>query len=96
LPSEWFASSPAIFNTVEESLQGWTLLYEALAGKPSGGGPNSPVTDEDRQYAAAGDFHEFPPGTPPVKYLRIHFKENWSGGILAQIRQIRFSGIYVE
>jgi len=74
------------------SLDLWTKLYEAVAFRPSGGGIGAPNTSDDLAYAAEGDFHEMPPGTPPVRYIRILFQENWSNGTLAQIRAIRFRG----
>jgi hypothetical protein len=74
------------------SLELWTKLYDAQAFRPSGGGIGAPSTSDDTAYAAEGDFHEMPPGTPPVRYIRIQFHENWSNGTLAQIRAIRFRG----
>ena len=71
------------------SLDGWTLLYEALTYKPSGEGP---VTNEDKEYIRNGDEHEFPLEIPSVRFIRIHMLETWSGGLPTQIGEMTFWG----
>lgn len=75
------------------SLEGWTFLYDAHCHKPSGEGP---VTNEDKEYILNGDEHEIPVEAPPVRYIRIHMLENWSGGAIAQIGEMTFWGKVLE
>lgn len=75
------------------SLEGWTYLYDAHTHKPSGEGP---VTNEDKEYILNGDEHEVPIEAPPVRYIRIHMLENWSGGTIAQIGEMTFWGQVIK
>lgn len=75
------------------SLEGWTLLEEALCHKPSGEGP---VTNEDKEYILGGDEHEIPIELPSVRYIRIEILEMWGGGIIAQIAEMSFWGQIVN
>lgn len=75
------------------SLDGWTFLYDAHCYKPSGEGA---ITNEDTEYILNGDEHEIPIEAPPVRYIRIHMLENWSGGLIAQIGEMTFWGQIVK
>lgn len=75
------------------SLDGWSFIYDAYCYKPSGEGP---VTNEDTEYILNGDEHEVPIEAPPVRYIRIHMLENWSGGTIAQIGEMSFWGQVIQ
>ncbi len=59
------------------SFEGWVKLLECNSVKPSGL-PVGSVNDEDRAVVAAGERFVFPIDTPPVRYVRIRFIDNWS------------------
>ena len=73
---------------------GWTHLVDVVAHRPSG--PYTvlqvPLTPEDIAFALQGEEIEFPPGLPPVRYIRIFLKETWSGVRTFQISDIQFWG----
>lgn len=71
------------------STEGWTLIEDAKCYKPSGEGP---VTNEDKEYILNGDEHEIDIEAPVVRYIRIQFLENWSGGFEFQIGEMSFWG----
>lgn len=71
------------------SLDGWSLLFDGVCFKPSGEGP---VTNDDLQALANGDEHEVPLDAPAVRYIRIHLKEAWDGGIQKLIAEMKFWG----
>lgn len=72
----------------------WTLLLNCYSYKPSG--ENTPITNEDREYAANGFEFTFPLDAPPVRYLRFHFRETWGGGSDIMISEISCWGKIVK
>ena len=72
----------------------WHLLLSCYSIKPSG--ENSPVTNEDQEYAANGFEFEFPLDAPPVRYLRFHVHETWGGAANIHISELSFWGKVVE
>ncbi|GAA4304801.1 DUF5000 domain-containing lipoprotein [Compostibacter hankyongensis] len=70
----WGSNDPAS----DGSWESWTKLLDCEMIKPSGS-PQGTVTDEDRAYSQAGINYEFPPGTPPFRYIRFKTLEVWSG-----------------
>lgn len=68
----------------------WIKLGDFENIKPSGPGPD--VTDEDIAHASDGHEHEFNPGHPPVRYIRIAGHENWNLSTRILIVELRFWG----
>ncbi len=56
--------------------------------KPSG--ENTPITNEDKEYAANGFEFEFPLDAPPVRYLRFYVHETWGGAANIHISELSF------
>ncbi|MDR0333876.1 MAG: DUF5126 domain-containing protein [Dysgonamonadaceae bacterium] len=73
---------------------GWTHLVDVVSHRPAG--PYTifqvPLTQEDRDFAAGGEEIEMPPGTPPIRFIRIFLAETWGGGRTYQISDIQFWG----
>ena len=78
--------------------EGWTRLIDVVSHRPSGPytAVESPLTQEDRDFAAAGEEIEFPVGIPAVRYIRIFLNEPWNGGRIFQITEIQFWGSVLE
>lgn len=74
---------------------GWTLLMNVRTHKPSGADVQT-VSNEDVEYIRGGDEHEVPIEAPSVRYVRLHFKETWSGGNPVQIGEMTFWGAPVQ
>ena len=70
--------------------QDWFLLADCYAFKPSG--ENSPVTQEDRDYALKGHEFDFPLDAPPVKYVRFCIEETWGGTAQCAVNEVTFWG----
>lgn len=71
------------------SMDNWIKLRDCETLKPSGEG--SQITDEDRAMASIG--HEFDlEDTPPVRYIRIIFHENWAISSFVSISELKFYG----
>lgn len=72
------------------SWESWTLLGHFQSIMPSGG---PTPTAEDIQYACVdGEDFEFPPDTPPVRYLRIKVLDTWGGVNYMYIAELTFWG----
>lgn len=69
----WGSNVPS----ADGSFEGWTKLLECNSVKPSGL-PVGSVNDEDVAVVSAGELFVFPVDTPPVRYVRIRFMDNWS------------------
>jgi len=69
----WGSNNPS----ADGSFEGWTKLLECNSVKPSGL-PVGSTNDEDLAVAAAGELFIFPVNTPPVRYIRVRFLDNWS------------------
>lgn len=78
-------------GVVYPNFDGWTLLMNVRTHKPSGADLQT-VSNEDVEYIRGGDEHEVPIEAPPVRYIRLHFKETWSGGNPVQIGEMTFWG----
>lgn len=72
----------------------WHLLLSCYSFKPSG--ENTPITNEDKEYAANGFEFEFPLDAPPVRYLRFYVHETWGGAANIHISELSFWGKVVE
>jgi hypothetical protein len=74
------------------SFDGWELLGEFNAFKPSGL-PDGQRTAEDIDMSSyQGIDYEFPSGVPPVRYLRIVTLENYGGDGLTVVAELSFWG----
>lgn len=63
-------------NEPSDDWESWTLLTTCQSVKPSGSGPQ--VTTEDKEFAVVqGEDFDFPPGIPPVRYLRFKIEKVW-------------------
>lgn len=89
----WGSNHPAS----DGSFTGWSKLLDGESIKPSGL-PLGSLTQEDHDYANAGEVFKFPNGTPPVRYIRFVVLENWSGGSYAgaHIMEVSFRGLIKE
>ena len=78
--------------------EGWIHLMDVVSHRPSGpyNAAQLPLTQEDRDFAAAGEEVEFPIGIPPVRYLRFFLNESWSGGRIFQMTEIHFWGRTID
>jgi hypothetical protein len=84
----WGATNP----DPSGSFNGWQLLGEFEAFKPSGL-PDGQRTAEDVDVSAfQGIDYEFPPGVPPVRYLRMVTLENYGGDGLTVVSELSFWG----
>lgn len=69
----------------------WTLMIDCHSIKPSGL-PLGQISDEDRQWAEAGEEFVCDPSKPEVRYLRLHALETWSGGDFFHTSEIEVYG----
>lgn len=69
----WGSNNPS----PDGSYTGWTLIQDCRSVKPSGAAVGT-ITQQDTDYAAAGELFKFPEGTPPYRYIRIKILERWS------------------
>ena len=81
---------------VEDQIEGWTLIEDAKCYRPSGIETGGNYTNEDLEYITKGDEHEIDLEVPPVRYIRILFISNWSGGVVPQISEMEFWGQYQD
>lgn len=57
--------------------ESWTLINDYETVKASGGGPNDPVTEDDRKKVMAGEEFEVPETTAAYRYIRLRVLETW-------------------
>ncbi|WP_106830153.1 DUF5000 domain-containing lipoprotein [Parabacteroides pacaensis] len=57
--------------------ESWTKIGSFETKKASGGGPNDPVTEDDRKAAIAGEEFEVPAETEAYRYIRFRVLETW-------------------
>jgi hypothetical protein len=70
----WGSSNPS----PDGSWAGWTKLVECRETKPSGL-PYGTENSDDVAAGQAGSGWEIPITAPPVRYIRVRHKYNWSG-----------------
>lgn len=70
----WGATNPS----PDGSWNGWTKLAECRETKPSGL-PYGTENSDDVAAGQAGSGWEIPITAPPVRYIRVRHKYNWSG-----------------
>lgn len=71
--------------------ESWVFLMECNSYKPSGSPPGE-NTNEDLEYARAGEEFLFPEDAPPVRYLRWVTHENWGNVTHVNITEIDVFG----
>lgn len=69
----------------------WTLMMDCKSTKPSGL-PLGQISDEDRQWAEAGEEFVCDPSKPKVRYLRLHALQTWSNGDFFHMSEIEVYG----
>ena len=82
----WGTNEPA----PDGSWESWTKLMDCEWIKPSGL-PGNQLTEEDREFSAAGIEFGFPDGGDPVRYIRFKTLELWQGQHL-EIFELTFFG----
>lgn len=82
-------------SEVTSDLSTWTLLGNFESFQPSGQGPGK-VSNEDNEFAAAGEEFEFPIDVAVTRYVRIAVYETWGGSNIAQGAEIKFWGQNVK
>ncbi|MET7000041.1 DUF4998 domain-containing protein [Chitinophaga defluvii] len=83
----WGSNNPA----ADGSYTGWVKLKECICVKPSGS-PVGTNTQQDIDYAAAGELFKFEGGTIPVRYIRVKILEKWSGSLSTHMMEMTFWG----
>ena len=81
---EWYGTNDkAVAEDVAtlgwEDNPAWTKLMTGESVRPSGLDAGDPITNEDSEYAAAGEDFEFYFDAPAVQYLRFKLVETWGG-----------------
>ncbi len=89
----WGSNAPGSSGALDDGT--WTKLVSNNSYKPSGE-DNTTVTNEDSEYADNGEEFEFPLDAPAIKYIRFVMYENWSGGNIAEVAEMRFWGEIIE
>jgi hypothetical protein len=84
----WGSNNPSS----DGSWDSWTKLLDCEMIKPSGSPPGT-VTDEDISYCQAGIEFEFPPDTPPVRYIRFKTISVWSGSNISVLELTFFGNV---
>jgi hypothetical protein len=72
----------------------WVKLADCVSFKPSG--MDTPVTQEDRDYAHLGFQFDMPLEAPPMRYIRFHVTETWGGGNMLHISELTFWGTVIN
>jgi len=85
----WGSNNPA----ADGSYTGWVKLKECICVKPSGS-PVGTNTQQDIDYAAAGELFKFEGGTTPVRYIRVKILEKWSGSLSTHMMEMTFWGTW--
>jgi hypothetical protein len=81
----WGSNSPA----GDGSFDSWVKIGTYTSVKPS----NKPVgdnTQEDIDFAAAGEYFAIPAGAPAVRYIRIKVLDTWSGSAYFHALELNF------
>jgi hypothetical protein len=68
----------------------WILLADCVSDKPTG--MDTPVSQEDRNYAHEGFQFDMPLAAPPVRYIRFHVTATWDNGDMLHISELTFWG----
>ncbi len=77
------------------SWDGWTLLTTCESYKPSGL-PVGQFSNEDKEYASAGEEFVFPADVPAVRYIRFKALSTFTGVKFIHLMEVTFYGKPVE
>ena len=77
------------------SWDGWTLLTTCESYKPSGL-PVGQFSNEDKEYASAGEEFVFPADVPAVRYIRFKALSRFTGVKFIHLMEVTFYGKPVE
>ena len=86
-------NDPVVANNPNSPDSEWIKLLEGTSFRPSGGGPDDPITEEDRAYADAGEEFEFPIENPSVRYVRFKSLISWTNTWGLHLCELSFWGI---
>ncbi|WP_299551488.1 DUF5000 domain-containing lipoprotein [Seonamhaeicola sp.] len=78
-------------NWREEGMDGWTLLGTFETTKPSGL-PGTQVAAGDNEFGELGFEFNFPPNTPPVRWVRWRSKEVWDNTLYSAWAEMTLFG----
>jgi hypothetical protein len=94
----WGHGNPRFFELwgradapVNGTWDGWTKLMDVQSVKPSGL-PVGQTTADDVALAQKGEEFDFPPGLPPVRYIRVRVNETWNKQNFIHIAELTFWG----
>lgn len=85
----WGSNEPA----ADGSFDGWVKLMDGNSIKPSGS-PDGSATQQDLDYARAGELFRFDADVPAVRYIRFNILELWSPSQSSHIMELSFWGSY--
>lgn len=92
---EWEVWGRADKPSQDGSWDGWTLLTTCESYKPSGL-PVGQFSNEDKEYATAGEEFMFPVDAPAVRYIRFKALSTFTGVAFIHLMEVTFYGIPVE
>ena len=92
---EWEVWGRADKPDISGSWDGWTLLTRCESKKPSGL-PLGQISNEDIEYAKAGEEFEFPMDAPAVRYIRIKALSTFAGTSFIHLTEVTFYGSVVK
>lgn len=92
---EWEVWGRADKPSQDGSWAGWTKLMDCESYKPSGL-PVGQFSNEDKEYATAGEEFTFPTGTQPVRYIRFKALSTFSGAAFIHLMEVTFYGTPVD
>ena len=81
--------------TQDGSWDGWVKLMDCESYKPSGL-PAGQFSNEDKEYATAGEEFIFPIETPAVRYIRFKAVSTFSGAAFIHLMEVTFYGVPVD
>ena len=74
---------------------GWLDLIDPVSYKPSGL-PVGQFSNEDKEYASAGEEFVFPADVPAVRYIRFKALSTFTGVKFIHLMEVTFYGKPVE
>ena len=74
-----------------DNWNGWELLLDDWSYKPSGS-ETTDVTDEDKEYAEAGEEFEIPESCSALRYFRFVCLETWTKSPSLTMNELEFYG----
>ena len=90
-----FRSNHSLKSLSVLATPGWTLLTTCESYKPSGL-PAGQISNEDKEYASAGEEFIFPTDAPAVRYIRFKALSTFTGVKFIHLMEVTFYGKPVE